>query len=74
MAAGVVGLILERGWLRHLYQRFDEQVLVTFGLVYVSVTWSSGFGVRGYRPQCFLAILLVHSPLETTHFQSIELG
>ena len=37
VAAGVVGLILERGWLRHLYQRFDEQVLVTFGLVYVSV-------------------------------------
>ena len=22
VAAGVVGLILERGWLRHLYQRF----------------------------------------------------
>lgn len=37
VAAGVVGVVLERGWLRHLYQRFDEQVLVTFGLVYVSV-------------------------------------
>ena len=35
LAAGLVGLIIERGFLRYLYKQLSEQVLLTFGFVYV---------------------------------------
>jgi branched-chain amino acid transport system permease protein len=35
LAAGLVGLIIERGFLRYLYKQLNEQVLLTFGFVYV---------------------------------------
>lgn len=35
IAAGLVGLLIERGFLRHLYKQLDEQVLLTFGFVYI---------------------------------------
>lgn len=35
VAAGVGGLIIERGFLRHLYRRELEQILVTFGFIYI---------------------------------------
>jgi branched-chain amino acid transport system permease protein len=35
LAAGLVGLIMERGFLRFLYKRPNEQVLLTFGFVYI---------------------------------------
>jgi branched-chain amino acid transport system permease protein len=33
--AGLVGLVIERGLLRHLYKQPNEQVLLTFGFVYI---------------------------------------
>jgi branched-chain amino acid transport system permease protein len=33
--AGVVGLAIERGLLRRLYRQLNEQVLLTFGFVYI---------------------------------------
>jgi branched-chain amino acid transport system permease protein len=35
LAAGLVGLAMERGLLRHLYKQPNEQVLLTFGFVYI---------------------------------------
>ena len=35
LAAGFTGLMLERGFLRHLYKQPNEQVLLTFGFVYI---------------------------------------
>lgn len=34
-AGGLTGLIMERGFLRRLYKQPNEQVLVTFGFVYI---------------------------------------
>jgi len=33
--AGLIGLFLERGFLRHLYKQINEQVLLTFGFIYI---------------------------------------
>jgi len=35
IGAGLLGLIIERGLLRHLYGLLNDQVLLTFGLVYI---------------------------------------
>jgi branched-chain amino acid transport system permease protein len=35
LAAGFTGLVIERGFLRHLYRQTNEQVLLTFGFVYI---------------------------------------
>jgi len=35
LAAGFTGLVIERGFLRHLYRQPNEQVLLTFGFVYI---------------------------------------
>ncbi|MAF85760.1 MAG: branched-chain amino acid ABC transporter permease [Dehalococcoidales bacterium] len=35
LAAGLAGLFIERGFLRHLYKQMNEQVLLTFGFVYI---------------------------------------
>ncbi len=35
LAGGLVGLAIERGFLRHLYKQLNEQVLLTFGFVYI---------------------------------------
>ena len=35
VAAGLVGLIIERGLLQRLYKQLSEQVLLCFGLIYV---------------------------------------
>jgi len=35
MVAGLIGLAIEQGFLRHLYRLVNEQVLVTIGFVYI---------------------------------------
>jgi branched-chain amino acid transport system permease protein len=35
ISAGISGLIIERGFLRQLYKRELEQILVTFGFIYI---------------------------------------
>jgi len=35
VGAGIVGCIIERGFLRGLYKRYLDQILVTFGFVYI---------------------------------------
>lgn len=35
LAAGLTGLVIERGFLRHLYRQPNEQVLLSFGFVYI---------------------------------------
>jgi branched-chain amino acid transport system permease protein len=35
VVSGLVGLLIERGFLRHLYKQANEQVLLTFGFVYI---------------------------------------
>ena len=40
LVAGLVGLVIERGFLSRLYKRFNEQVLLTFGFVYILMNLS----------------------------------
>ena len=35
LASGVVGLIIERGFLRQLYHRYEAQILLTLGFSYI---------------------------------------
>jgi branched-chain amino acid transport system permease protein len=35
LGVGIIGLILERGFLKPLYRRFNDQVLLTLGFVYI---------------------------------------
>jgi len=49
LAAAGVGLIIERGFLRHLYKQLNEQVLLTFGFVYIITNvclWIWGGGAK----------------------------
>ena len=49
LSAGLVGLIMERGFLRRLYKQPNEQVLLTFGFVYIVTNiciWVWGGGPR----------------------------
>lgn len=43
LAAGVVGLVIERGFLRFLHGQPNEQVLLTFGFVYILTNLSLWF-------------------------------
>jgi len=45
VVSGIVGLLIERIFLKHLYKQVNEQVLLTYGLVYITtnlVTWIWG--------------------------------
>lgn len=49
-AAGITGLILERGFLRNLHKQLNEQVLLTFGAIYViqnGMQWIWGASPKG---------------------------
>jgi branched-chain amino acid transport system permease protein len=35
LVAGLLGLAIERGFLRHLYRQINDQVLVTTGFIYI---------------------------------------
>ena len=35
LSAGAIGFVMERGFLRHLHMRLNEQALLTFGFVYI---------------------------------------
>ncbi len=35
IAGGLLGLVMERGFFRYLYGRLNEQVLLTFGFIYI---------------------------------------
>jgi branched-chain amino acid transport system permease protein len=54
VGAGLVGLVLERSFLAHLYKQIDEQVLLTLGIVYIfsnMVLWIWGpFPKMGVAP------------------------
>lgn len=39
-SAGMLGLILQLGFLRHLHKRFNEQVLLTIGFIYILTNMS----------------------------------
>lgn len=57
VAAGLVGLMIERGFLRSLYKRMNEQVMLTIGFIYVIVNvtqWIWGGLERApYSPKIF---------------------
>ncbi|GAH49979.1 unnamed protein product, partial [marine sediment metagenome] len=55
VTAGVIGLGIERGFLRHLYKQVNEQVLLTFGFVYILTNlalwiWTGRFRVPFTAP------------------------
>ncbi len=57
LATGLLGLILERGFLRYLYKKRNEQVLLTFGLIYILT--NASIWIWGAEPRApFTAPLL----------------
>ena len=49
LAAGLVGVLMERGFLSRLYKKYNEQVLLTLGFVYIAentVRWIWGSALR----------------------------
>ena len=51
LAAGLVGLIIERGLFRRLYKQLNEQVLLSFGLIYILTNLSQWvWGPRDRAP------------------------
>lgn len=58
LSACLLGLILERGFLRYLHKLFNAQVLLTFGFVYMLTNlclWIWGPWPKMARPPSFLA-------------------
>jgi len=58
LAGGLIGLMLERGFLSHLYKELDEQVLLTFGFIYIFenvARWIWGPWLKIVRPPPFLS-------------------
>jgi len=58
LASGLVGLVLERGFFRHLYKQLNEQVLLSFGFIYILtnlVQWVWGPVYRGAFTAPFLS-------------------
>jgi len=56
--AGIVGLVIERVFLRRLYKQLDDQVLLTLGLVYVIenvALWFYGGSARVVHPPASLS-------------------
>jgi branched-chain amino acid transport system permease protein len=68
LASGMLGLLMERGVLRFLYKQILEQVLVTFGFVYIitnATLWIWGTWPKtGYVP----SILAGSIPIGQVHF------
>jgi branched-chain amino acid transport system permease protein len=58
ITAGLIGLVMERAFLRRLYKQLDDQVLLTLGLVYILgniALWIYGGHGRVAPPPPFLA-------------------
>jgi branched-chain amino acid transport system permease protein len=58
LVAGLLGLIMERVFFRRLYKQLNEQVLVTFGFIYILTNltiWIWGADVRGPFTAPFLS-------------------
>lgn len=62
-AAGLIGLIMERGFFRQIYKRFNEQVLLTFGILYVLTNLSLWIWGGVPKPPFTASILDVSFPL-----------
>jgi branched-chain amino acid transport system permease protein len=62
-AAAISGLIIERGFLRHLYRRELEQILVTFGFIYIITNlhlWFYGpYPRSGFVPSALSASIAI---------------
>jgi len=60
ISAGIAGLIIERGFLRQLYKRELEQILVTFGFIYIC--WNIHIWIYGPYPlPGFVPSVLAHA-------------
>ena len=72
LGAGLVGLILDRGLLRHLHRRFDDQVLVTFGAIFILTNVSRWIWGSCLRSVTFRSTLQALFWWATTPFRSTE--
>lgn len=67
LASGLVGLIIERGFLRSLYKKVLEQVLVTFGFVYIIT--NATLWIWGAWPQSAVVPSLLNGHISIGEFQ-----
>ncbi len=65
VSTGLIGLLIETGFLRHLYKQRGSQVLLTIGFIYVitnSIQWVWGsFPLSGVLPAVFSGSIPVGS-------------
>lgn len=57
IGAGLIGFLIEKGFLNKLYRQFDNQVLLTLGLVYVIQNislWIYGGESKTFSPPAYL--------------------
>jgi branched-chain amino acid transport system permease protein len=57
LVAGLIGLILERGFFRYLHKRINEQVLLTFGIIYILTNLSLWIWGAAPKPPFIAPIL-----------------
>lgn len=60
-AAGVIGLVMERGFLNRLYKQLDDQVLLTLGFVYIlenAALWIYGGSAQMASPPDFFSFAI----------------
>ena len=79
LVAGLLGLVLERGFLRHLYKQLNEQVLLTFGFIYILtnlVQWVWGPVYRAAFTAPFLSgsFLIMDRSYPTARIATILIG
>lgn len=67
IASGIVGLVIERAFLRQLYKQVLEQILVTFGFVYIIV--NSILWIWGPWPKAPFVPLLLSGSIPIGEFQ-----
>jgi branched-chain amino acid transport system permease protein len=79
IAAGMVGLIIERGLLRYLYKRLNQQVMITIGFIYILTNlslWLWGGLPRSPYVPSFLSgsLTLINFKYPTYRFFIIGIG
>ncbi len=59
VVSGIIGLLIERVFLKHLYKQVNEQVLLTYGLVYISTNlviwiWKGHYRLQFTAPELYM--------------------
>lgn len=79
ITAGLIGLGIERGFLRRLYKQLNEQVLLTFGFIYILTNlslwvWTGRFRVPFTAPALAGSFIIGDITYPIVRFEIIIIG